>query len=194
MSGVPGSFLIDLSRTHWRVLYFVLGQAGWLICVLSAAGGIGWLGVLYVALLLAAHLSWAENRSREAAFVAIVTLAGWAWESLVLKTGWVAYPNGMVLAGYAPYWMAGLWALFALQINPLFSWLRNHWALAALLGAVGGPLSFRAGAALGAIRFVDTWAAFAVIASGWAVIFPTLLWLGKRMSANPGGDHGALHP
>lgn len=194
MSGVPGSSLVTLSRTHWRLFYLVLGQVGWLICVLSAAGGQGWLGVLFVALLLAGHLSWATNCLREATFVAVVTVAGWGWESLVLQTGWIAYPNGMVLAGYAPYWMASLWALFALQINPLFSWLRAHRALAALLGAVGGPLSFRAGAALGAIRFVDTWAAVALIAGGWAIIFPTLLWLGERVTVTPHGRHGALHP
>jgi hypothetical protein len=194
MSSVPGTFLTGLSRTHWRLLYLLLGQAGWLICVLSAAGGSGWGGVLFVALLLAGHLASTTNRSGEAAFVAIVTLAGWVWESVVLRTGWLAYPNGMLLAGYAPYWMAGLWALFALQINPLFSWLRTHRALAALCGAVGDPLSFRAGAALGAIRFIDTWPAVALIAAGWSVIFPTLLWLGQRIAPEPGADNAALHP
>ncbi|WP_260467534.1 DUF2878 domain-containing protein [Pandoraea apista] len=49
----------------------------------------------------------------------------------------------------------------------------------------GGPLSFRAGAALGAVTFTSPWAALTVIAIGWAVHFPVLLWLGGRVGSAP---------
>ncbi|AVF39647.1 DUF2878 domain-containing protein [Pandoraea apista] len=177
--------LPTVSSRYGRVLYLLLGQAGWMICVMSAAHGRGWVGVVFVTLLVAAHVPYATSRSREAMFIALVAFAGWGWESIVLRTGWIAYPAGSWPAGYAPYWMAGLWALFAIQINPLFSSLRPHWLLASLLGAAGGPLSFRAGAALGAVTFTSPWAALTVIAIGWAVHFPVLLWLGGRIGSAP---------
>ncbi|BET13437.1 DUF2878 domain-containing protein [Pandoraea sputorum] len=170
---------------YWRALYLVLGQIGWLICVLSAAHGQAWIGVVFVTLLVAGHLSAMRDAAREAMFVAFVALAGWGWESLVVRSGWLVYPAGSWPTGYAPYWMSGLWALFAIQINPLFSSLRPHWVLASLLGAVGGPLSFRAGAALGAVTFIHPWAAVAVMAGGWAVHFPALLWLAGRTGSAP---------
>lgn len=169
------------SPGYLRLIYLLLGQAGWLTGVLSGAHGRGWIGMTFVALLMAGHLMITANRWREAAFAVGVALAGWGWESLVLRTGWVAYPDGAWPAGFAPYWMAGLWALFAMQINPLFSSLRRHWVLASLSGAIGGPLSFRAGAALGAITFVDLPPAMILIACGWAMLLPALLWLGGKV-------------
>ncbi|MGI4814613.1 MAG: DUF2878 family protein [Janthinobacterium lividum] len=77
------------------------------------------------------------------------------WESLLARTGLLVYPNGVLMAGTAPYWILALWALFAVQFNTLFDWLKGRWCLAAVLGGIAGPMSFRAGAALGAVRFPE---------------------------------------
>ncbi|WP_415767808.1 DUF2878 family protein [Paraburkholderia sp. J69-1] len=62
---------------------------------------------------------------------------------------------------------------------------RRRW-LAALLGAAGGPLSFRAGAALGAVHFAQPMAAFCALALGWSVILPASLWLAERWDGMSG--------
>ncbi|VVE65269.1 hypothetical protein PAN31117_01813 [Pandoraea anapnoica] len=169
-------------RAKW--LYLMLGQLGWLICVLSAARGKGWVGCCAVAFLAAVHLRFTPQRAREARFVLIVTVLGWMWESLVLATGVLTYPNGLIRPWGAPYWMAGLWMLFALQVNTLFGWLRPFPLLSLLLGAVGGTLSFKAGAMLGAVQFVKVTQAYAVLACGWAVILPGLIWMGHTLGAS----------
>lgn len=133
----------------------------------------------------AGHLCLVRRPLREAAFLVVVTVLGFGWECVVFRTGWIAYPNGVLVAGYAPYWMAGLWALFALQVNAVFASLRRRWFLCAVLGAVGGPLSFRAGAALGAVTFIDFWRAFALIGAGWAVMLPGLIALGAAIGSRP---------
>lgn len=161
--------------------YLVLSQAGWLTCVLSAARGEGWIGTLLVALLASAHLLFARAPRREALLLALVATGGWVWECVPTALGYLRYPNGTIVSGCAPYWIAGLWALFALQINVLFSWLRRRPVLAAVLGGIFGPLSFRAGAALGAVTFVEPWAALAVLSCGWAVLLPIAVWLGERL-------------
>jgi len=160
--------------------YVVLGQAGWFICVISAARGAGWIGVLCAAGVVAYHLANAIRPWREARLVGVATLIGWMWESVLVHAGLLAYPNGIVIAGTAPYWMAGLWALFAVQFNVLLVWLGRRWLLAALSGLVAGPLSFRAGAALGAVQFAKTDAALLALALGWSILLPGMLWLARR--------------
>ncbi|MCM2552538.1 DUF2878 domain-containing protein [Burkholderia glumae] len=161
-------------------VYAGLSQGGWLVCVSSAAHGYGWLGMLCAALLAGAHLLHARARAREAALIAIVAVLGWGWEAVPAATGVLRYPNGIVLGGTAPYWMAGLWMLFAAQLNTLFRWLRGRWLTAALIGAAAGPLSFRAGAALGAVQFSGP-AAWLLLGCGWAALLPAAVWLGARL-------------
>ena len=55
------------------------------------------------------------------------------------------------MAGLAPYWIVALWMLFATTLNVTFRWLQPRPALAAALGAVFGPVSYIAGAAVGVI-------------------------------------------
>lgn len=164
-----------------RTAYAALSQAGWFACVLSAAHGIGWLGCVCALLLVAAHLRRAVAPQREAMLLSIVTLGGWLWECVPAATGWLQYPNGIVLAHTAPYWLAGLWLLFAIQINTLFRWLRQRYLLASLLAAITVPLSFHAGAALGAVTFAAPWQATLLIAAGWSVMMPAMVWLGTRL-------------
>ena len=59
-------------------------------------------------------------------------------------------------------------------------WLKGRPALAALLGAIGGPASYIAGQKLGGIQFVEYGPAIAALAVGWAVFMPMLMSLAER--------------
>ena len=47
-------------------------------------------------------------------------------------------PERRFLKGTAPYWLAGLWALFAIQLNTVLHWLRARPLISALVGAFAG--------------------------------------------------------
>jgi hypothetical protein len=160
--------------------YFIVCQAGWFVCVISAARGAGWLGVIFTILTVLVHFGLARDWRDELKLVLAAVMIGAFWESLLVHTGLLVYPNGEIIPGAAPYWLLGLWALFAIQFNVVYAWLKHRLWLAALLGAVAGPLSFRAGAALGAVRFPDTPAALLALAAGWACLMPGLLILARR--------------
>ncbi|WP_144109863.1 DUF2878 domain-containing protein [Paraburkholderia sp. BCC1886] len=171
-------------------LYFVVCQAGWFVCVLGGAHRAGWLGVLFAACALAWHLTRVPAPRREARLVAVTVAIGLAWESLVVDAGLLSYPSGAWINGLAPYWLCALWALFAIQFNVVYAWLRGHVVWAALLGAIAGPLSFRAGAALGAVHVERPVAAWVTLSIGWAVLLPGLLrlaqhWDGVATPATP---------
>lgn len=136
--------------------------------------------MLFVAVLLACHLRQAHLPMRELRLAGWIVLAAVPWETALVRAGLITYPYGVLWPGIVPPWLLALWVLFAIQLNVLFRWLRGRPWLAGLLGAIAGPLSFRAGVALGAAHFPDVPAAMAVIAAGWAVWMPSLVWLAQR--------------
>ncbi|RQR32496.1 DUF2878 domain-containing protein [Burkholderia sp. Bp9015] len=179
-------------------VYLATTQLGWLVCVMAAASHRAAWGFAYALFATAGHLLYAGRPSREARLVIVVTVSGWLWDSAVAHSGLLAYPNGVLLPGTAPYWLAGLWALFAIQLNTLLRWLKHRPLVAILVGALAGPASFRAGAALGAVHFRDPVAALVVLATGWAVILPAALALARRwdgVTAGPAAasDRHAMH-
>jgi hypothetical protein len=72
---------------------------------------------------------------------------------------------------------------FGTTLRGSLSWLVGRYALAAVLGAVAGPLSYLDGAKLGAVTLHPSRAfSIAALAVGWAVVMPLLVWLahGRR--------------
>ena len=114
--------------------------------------------------------------------VATSALIGVLWDSLLPILGWVTYPNGMLAAGTAPHWMVALWMMFATTMNLSLAWMKRSLWLAAILGATGGPLSYWAGAELGALTFTPgtETAALVLLGIGWGVLTPLLVILARR--------------
>ncbi len=159
----------------------ILFQLGWFACVLGAAHGFAWAGALAAMLIVAWHVARAHSPRRELALAACAALLGVAFESLLAQTGWVRFGSGMLIEGTAPYWMVALWGLFATTLNVSLRGLRARPWLGAMLGAIGGPLAYYAGARLGALEFAAAGAALAAIAFGWAILTPVLFRAALRL-------------
>ena len=157
-----------------------LSQAAWFATIVGVAHDRAAWGVAAIGAVVGWHLLVSARPAAEARLVGFALLLGLVVESVALAQGHVAYPNGAWRAGWPPYWLVALWGLFAVSLNVALRWLRGRAALAALVGAVVGPLSFLSGARLGAASFVDMPAALSTVALGWAVALPLLLWLAER--------------
>jgi hypothetical protein len=118
---------------------------------------------------------------------------GALFDTLLLQTGWLTYVNGMLWAGTAPYWIVAMWLLFATTLNVSLRWLRRSYAAAALLGLIGGPMSYYAGAKLGGLTFINTTAALTALAIGWALVIPLLVWLSERLDGVQPADRAVQH-
>jgi hypothetical protein len=171
-----------------KVVNFVLFQLGWLAVVLLGTGPYHWLGLVVVAAIVAYHLATSASRAAEARLVFMALLIGLVWENALTLSGVLSYPHGQ-LAGnlygempghLAPLWIVAMWGMLATTLNVSLRWLHGRMLLAALFGAIGGPLAFFAGERLGAVTFSDPPLAMAVLAIAWAALFALLMTLAQR--------------
>ncbi len=161
---------------------FFAFQLGWFACVLGGAHGQPWLGAGIGLLIVLVHLRWVAGHRNEWILVAAAATAGVFWDSLLASLGVVNYTSGQLAAWAAPVWIVVMWMVFATTLNQSLSWLQGRYLLAAVLGAVAGPLAYKAGTALGAASFPDPLTAMLLLAAGWAVFTPALLVLAARLN------------
>jgi len=174
------------------ILNFIAFQFGWFASVLGAANGMPLLGPAVVAAVVGLHLYLVRRPAAELRLLAAAALMGLFGDSLLLASGWIAYPNGEWLSGLAPYWIITMWLLFATTLNVSMRWMRGRYVIAAVFGAVGGPLSYLAGARLGAMNFVETAPALTALALGWGVAMPLLTWLAERFDGLREDDRSGI--
>lgn len=165
------------------VVNLLVFEAAWFACVISAARGHPGIGIAAVVAAVALHLGSSRERARDAALIVVALAIGFAWDSLLARTGLVEYASPGPLPGWAPLWILALWALFVTILREPLQWLHGRTLLAALMGGVGGPLSYAAAQRLGACRLPHFWQAMLTLAAGWALITPLLVEWARRLRA-----------
>jgi Protein of unknown function (DUF2878) len=174
MKSVPSSLIMRLVNA--------LGfQLGWWLCVLSVRHD-------FQAWALAASLLWCVVQWRwSAARWHLISLTwrvaglGVAIDSVLQAVGWIHF-QGWALGPLAPYWLWAIWIMFAFTLNESMAFLsRLPLWVQALTGLVVGPLSYGAGAAMGAAALEQAWAWMAY-ALTWMWVLPLVLkWARLRV-------------
>ncbi len=145
-----------------------------------------WLGPIAVLAVVALHLFWITRpaeRRWELGYILAVGLVGMLADTLLGALGATRYPTSEAewSLALAPPWITALWVLFATLPHHSLGWLRSRKLLAAVLGAIGGPLSFLAGTRFGVVAVEDqpllTWSALAI---EYALVTPLLLHVSRR--------------
>ncbi|WP_036113086.1 MULTISPECIES: DUF2878 domain-containing protein [Luteibacter] len=161
-----------------RVLTFIAYQALWFAVVVAAGHDRGWLACA----ACLAFVLWQSIASAERAVVwrlaFLAVLLGMLVDGGATVAGVVRYAakDPMPFPGGPPCWILGLWASFAVTLPGPMRWLSGRPVAAALLGAIGGPLSY-AGAQRGwsAVTFpAPVWQGYAWLAVSWAVAMAVL--------------------
>ncbi|MFN3355212.1 MAG: DUF2878 domain-containing protein [Pseudomonas sp.] len=142
-----------------------LFQCAWFACVLG--GDSPWL--LVGLAVLAVHLLWISSWADEGLLIISVALAGTLVDTVLRTVGVFQFSEPGPLI---PFWLMLLWAVLATTLRHCLAWSARPWWRAALLGAVGGPLSYYAGSQLAGVQFGyalgPTMAGLAVL---WAGLF-----------------------
>lgn len=156
-------------------------QLVWLAAVMWAAAGRPWLAVAVA--LVFALLQWLASAQRHSdlRLVAAALLLGVVLDGALAAAGILHYASATP-ALLAPLWILAIWVAFAMTLNHSLGFLRGRSWLAALLGAVGGPLAYLGAAdGFGALAWVAPRPqALVVLAIGWAIAMATLAVLVQR--------------
>ena len=175
-----------------RILNFILFQLLWFAAVMGAADGLYWAGPAALLGFALWQLSISRVLRRDLRVMVAALVMGLIFDSLLITLGLADYAAAWPHAELAPVWILSMWMGFALTLNHSLDWLQGRSPLAVALGAIGGPLAYSAGQALGAVEFVEPpWPVLTVIAVGWALATPALV---RIAALEPGGPTQEVNP
>jgi len=157
-----------------KVANFIAFQAAWFAAVLGAAHGMPWLGVLAVPIALTLHLALSPDWRPELLLALAAAGTGFVFDSILVAAGSFSPIPYVFPAPFSSLWMVMLWVNLATTMNVSMGWLRGRYALAAVFGAVGGPMAYYSGARFGAMTELPDAGGLATIGIAWAVVLPLL--------------------
>ena len=168
----------------YLIANFVLFQASWIALVAGAANGLLLPGALLTAVFVGWELSRSDNPRELCLLVAVAVCGG-----IVIDGGYAvtAVLFALCIPPLAPWWILGLWVVFALTLTESMGWMRRRRLLGSLMAAVAAPLSYYAGYKLGAIEFpLGFWWAMGVAAATWMpAIFALVTFANRRLRLAP---------
>jgi len=150
----------------FRLFNFVAYQLAWFACVLGAAHDLAWAGAAFAIAVAALHLALRRDPA-ELRLVVSAAAIGFLVDSALVRTQFVEFASAGS-NGWAPLWMVSLWMAFATTLNHSLHWLVSRPLVAALAGAIGGPLAYLAGAKLDALTIAAPAPALILMAGLWA--------------------------
>lgn len=154
----------------------------WFSAVLGAGHGLAWPGVAAAGAFAAWRLTSSRCRKLQINLILVTISMALVLEGVWVTAGLIVYAAPWPLPN-APAWLMALWMAFALTVVPLFGFLHGRPWLAALLGAVGGPLAYLGAARAHALKFArPEWLGVLALSLGWAVVLPVLTGLAGRWS------------
>jgi hypothetical protein len=155
-------------------LTFIIFQAGWIITIVYQDSSAA------VVCLLLALLNFAlttENRSKIFFAGIVIASIGFSNDLLLAHNGVISFYEHDLFG--MPFWLASLWLLFASTFHGCLAWLASSKLLVlAILGAVGGAISYGVAASFAAFSYnLPAVPEFLLHAANWFILFPLLFRL-----------------
>jgi len=150
-------------------------QVVWFASVHGASIGQAWIG----SALLVPFAVWQFATSPDPAYdrraMALLGVAGFVIDSSYPLAGILSYAAPWPFENLAPAWLVLMWVNLSLILNHSLAWLRRRYLLTAVLGGLGGAVSYWAGWRFGAVEFHwPPWASIAVIGLIWTAVLPAV--------------------
>ena len=176
---------MNITEKKRIVINFILFDIGWMICVISGANQLGMVALITVFVFMMYHFYVIPDKLTEFKFIAIAAILGTLVDSINLYLGILNHldPNQIPIA---PLWLIALWILFASTIRHSFSWLNHKPLMAAISGAIFGPLAYYSGYKLGALNLASDNIAYSIISISviWAILTPGLFLISRLLNTS----------
>jgi hypothetical protein len=156
-------------------LWFYVGWFACLWCALNNASLLSLIAPVISWVLL--HQIWPLN-SRWLIYMLSIFALGIGFDIALVECGIVGITPPYV--GLAPAWLVSMWFLYVSVLpltTPMFE--QRLW-LAAVMGAIMGPLSYKYGTVSGALVFHHEWTIY-YYAAFWAAFFPFSVYAKRKL-------------
>lgn len=176
-----------MSRDLW--INQALFQLSWPACVVGAAFGQVWPGILLVGAFALWQLSPRRIHPADPVTILMFVVTGIVLDSFWPRLGIVEYATAVPFSGFAPLWLVLLWTALGLTVHHSLAVFRTRWKLFVLLAMIGSPLSYTAAAGLGAVTWTAPgWLVVLCMGPIWALLVGALFRLaGMRANAIDSG-------
>jgi hypothetical protein len=159
-----------------------LFQLSWPACVIGAAYGWLWTGLLVVGVMALWQLNRVNRHPLDGRMIAVCLGLGLVMDTAWIRLGLLQYALPWPSAEFAPLWIMLLWLALALVINHSMSAFKHRLLLIGALGGIGSPLSYFAGSRFGAVEWLaPSWQVVLATGLSWAVVLPLLFWLAREL-------------
>ena len=152
----------------WMILGF---QAVWFSCAWGISHHYPLLPLIVSLVYLNSYISKQSPKKPAYLFLLRILLYGFLLDSALGLLGFIVYESAYPtsLQWLQPWWMSLLWLSFAASAKASFFWLEKRLFVAALLGAISGPIAYFSGQKMGAFISVDI-AGYVLLSIGFAII------------------------
>lgn len=165
-----------------------LFQLSWPACVIGAAHGWLWTGLLVVGVMVLWQLNAANRHPLDIRMIMTCLLIGFTLDSTWIQLGLLEFAMPWPFAGLAPLWIMLLWLALALVINHSMSAFKHRLLMISVAGAIGSPLSYYAGMRFGAVEWVGpAWQVILAAGLSWAIVLPLLFRMSREPAASMPG-------
>lgn len=159
-----------------NIFNFIAFQLVWLITVLTAAKGTSVYAMAAIAIFVVLQLAYSHCRLADSKLIITGIVVGMLLDTVWLNLGWIDYAADLN-TGLPPLWIAVLWANFMLTLNHSLSWLQHRRMLLVVFTLFAAPLSYYAGAKVGAVTLVEVVPAVIALALSWSLAVPIFMTL-----------------
>ncbi|MBC7714375.1 MAG: DUF2878 domain-containing protein [Rhizobacter sp.] len=161
--------------------FFVFYIAWWAMLISSWKNNpvIGW---SVFALAMAIHFFRVSiNKKKDVKEVVIIAVLGILLDTILAKTGILTFNNSFS-STIPPFWLMGIWFLFATTISYTFILLRNKIPAQIIVGGFFAPVSYITGAKFGLLSLYHPFPTYyAIHGACWLVFFPLCFYISKKL-------------
>jgi hypothetical protein len=160
----------------YRFINAIGFQLGWLVCIASVKFDLEAPALLFCSVLVGLHFYFSHTFLSDLKLSFIVFGLGVLIDSSLQYFSVISF-YGWALGPLSPFWLWMVWVMFALTLNYSLAFLqKKHLMLSVLLGLVFGPMSYLAGAKLGAADFDNSLAHLLTLGIIWMLTLPALVF------------------
>tara|TARA_B110000014_G_C20123980_1_gene597236 strand:+ start:4282 stop:4800 length:519 start_codon:yes stop_codon:yes gene_type:complete len=146
----------------------------WLLCAFCTQWEQPYLGPIATLIFILIHLFIVKFKARDIKIIILAIMCGIIFDSSFSFFNIITYQGG-ILTNYnlAPLWILSMWGGFSLTMLYTLESIKEKYFISALLGGLGGPLSYSAGVGIGSLS-IQSNLSYLLLAVCWGSIIPIL--------------------